>query len=138
MTINPKTEQERELLFPSEVAQMLHVDPKTVTRWAANGKIDVIYTPGGHSRYRRSDINAILNGTGRKTFNEVVAMAREATGPRGHLLLDWTDEDGDPSTTAITALIDRDGLVISVTRETASEAVEAVLAKLENYLADAS
>lgn len=50
------------LLTPSEVAAMLRVDPKTVTRWAAAGKIDSIRTPGGHHRFRAADVQAMLGG----------------------------------------------------------------------------
>jgi excisionase family DNA binding protein len=49
-----------ELLTPSEVAQMLAVNPKTVTRWARAGKLPTIKTLGGHRRFRRSDIEAAL------------------------------------------------------------------------------
>ncbi|MCW2846550.1 MAG: DNA-binding protein, partial [Marmoricola sp.] len=51
-----------ELLTPAEVAAMLFVDPKTVTRWARAGKLDAIRTPGGHRRYRRTDVLAIMTG----------------------------------------------------------------------------
>lgn len=53
---------EDRLLPPREVARLFGVDPKTVTRWAKTGKIPSVKTPGGHRRYRQSDINAILNG----------------------------------------------------------------------------
>jgi excisionase family DNA binding protein len=48
------------LLTPSEVARMFRVDPKTVTRWAAAGRIGSIRTPGGHRRFRQSEIRALL------------------------------------------------------------------------------
>jgi excisionase family DNA binding protein len=50
------------LLFPREVAAMLRVNPKTVTRWAIDGKIAAVKTPGGHRRFRESVVLAILNG----------------------------------------------------------------------------
>lgn len=53
-----------ELLPPGEVAKMLAVDPKTVSRWAAKGKLPSIRTPGGHRRFRRSVIQAILDANG--------------------------------------------------------------------------
>lgn len=40
------------LLLPGEVAQVLRVDPKTVTRWALGGKLSSVRTLGGHRRYR--------------------------------------------------------------------------------------
>jgi excisionase family DNA binding protein len=48
------------ILLPHEVAKIFRVDPKTVTRWAASGKIPTIQLPGGHYRYLLSDIEAIL------------------------------------------------------------------------------
>lgn len=49
------------LLTPAEVAAMFRVDPKTVTRWAAAGRIGSIRTPGGHNRFRESEVMALLN-----------------------------------------------------------------------------
>lgn len=49
------------LLTPGEVAAMFRVDPKTVSRWAADGRIDSIRTPGGHRRFRASVVNALLD-----------------------------------------------------------------------------
>lgn len=49
------------LLTPEEVARVFRVDPKTVTRWAAAGRITSIRTPGGrHRRFRESDVRALL------------------------------------------------------------------------------
>lgn len=49
------------LLTPDEVASMFRVDPKTVSRWAKSGRVPAIKTPGGHTRFRRSVIEALLN-----------------------------------------------------------------------------
>jgi excisionase family DNA binding protein len=48
------------LLTPGEVAALFRVDPKTVTRWAASGRISSIRTPGGHRRFRESEVRALL------------------------------------------------------------------------------
>jgi excisionase family DNA binding protein len=50
------------LLTPGEVAALFRVDPKTVTRWAASGRVGSIRTPGGHRRFRESEIRALLEG----------------------------------------------------------------------------
>ena len=50
------------LLTPSEVASLLRVDPKTVTRWAKAGKLSSIRTLGGHRRYRESEVRGLLTG----------------------------------------------------------------------------
>lgn len=49
-----------DLLTPGEVAALFRVDPKTVTRWATAGRVTAIRTPGGHRRYWRSEIRALL------------------------------------------------------------------------------
>jgi DNA binding domain, excisionase family len=48
------------LLTPGEVAALFRVDPKTVTRWAAAGRIGSIRTPGGHRRFREAEVNELL------------------------------------------------------------------------------
>lgn len=60
--------EEDRLLTPGEVAAEFRVDPKTVTRWAAAGRIGSIRTPGGHRRFRESEVRAFL--TGEKTFSD--------------------------------------------------------------------
>lgn len=51
-----------ELLTPAEVARRFRVDPKTVTRWARAGRLTSIRTPGGHRRFRKSEVHALLRG----------------------------------------------------------------------------
>ena len=65
------------LLTPGEVAALFRVDPKTVTRWAAAGRIGSIRTPGGHRRFRESEVRALLEGEGE--FAEAAG-----TVPGGH------------------------------------------------------
>lgn len=49
------------LLTPAEVAALFRVDPKTVTRWANEGKLTSIRTLGGrgHRRYREAEVLAL-------------------------------------------------------------------------------
>jgi excisionase family DNA binding protein len=49
------------LLTPGEVATLFRVDPKTVTRWATAGRIGSIRTPGGHRRFRETEVKALLS-----------------------------------------------------------------------------
>ena len=53
-------ENPERLLTPHQVAQLFRVDPKTVARWASNGWIGSIRTPGGHRRFRESEVLALL------------------------------------------------------------------------------
>ena len=63
-------QQEREsaLLQPAEprylrtaqVAELLQVSPKTVSRWAQDGMLPYFRTLGGHRRYPDAEIRALL------------------------------------------------------------------------------
>jgi excisionase family DNA binding protein len=68
-------EARERLLTPGEVASLFRVDPKTVTRWAAAGRISSIRTPGGHRRFRESEVRALLRG-------DAAAAAAPAPAPR--------------------------------------------------------
>ena len=45
--------EETDYLTPGEVARLLHVSPKTISRWATNGLLPCVVTLGGHRRFRR-------------------------------------------------------------------------------------
>ena len=57
---NVTNEKPERLLTRHQVAQMFRVDPKTVTRWASSGRIGSIRTPGGHRRFRETEVLALL------------------------------------------------------------------------------
>lgn len=51
------------LMTTREVAEFFRVEPKTVARWAREGKLSSGRTPGGGlRRYRESDVRAPLGG----------------------------------------------------------------------------
>jgi excisionase family DNA binding protein len=50
------------LMTPAEVAQIFRVDPKTVSRWAMSGRVGSVRTPGGHRRFHRGEVAALLAG----------------------------------------------------------------------------
>lgn len=49
----------KEYLTAGEVAEMLHVSPKTISRWASQELIPCLVTLGGHRRFRREDVEVI-------------------------------------------------------------------------------
>ena len=51
--------EDSEYLTAGEVARELHVSPKTISRWAAQGLIPCLVTLGGHRRFRREDVEEI-------------------------------------------------------------------------------
>jgi excisionase family DNA binding protein len=69
-------------LTPGEVAALFRVDPKTVTRWAAAGRISSIRTPGGHRRFRESEVRALLEGE--EDIDEPRLRDPHESGPNGH------------------------------------------------------
>jgi excisionase family DNA binding protein len=54
--------EQSDLLTPAEVAEIYRVNAKTVSRWAQSGKLSVVRTLGGHRRFRRSEIEAQMQG----------------------------------------------------------------------------
>lgn len=57
------------LLRSGEVAALLQVSRRSIAAWASRGLIPFIETPGGHRRFRASDVRAL-----------VAALEREANG----------------------------------------------------------
>jgi excisionase family DNA binding protein len=49
-------------LHTAEVADILHVSPKTVSRWAKEGKLPYLKTLGGHRRYPEAEIRNLAEG----------------------------------------------------------------------------
>jgi len=51
------------LMTTAEVAATFRVDPRSVTRWAKQGHLTSIRTPGGRRRYRESEVRRLLAGS---------------------------------------------------------------------------
>jgi excisionase family DNA binding protein len=56
---SPTQRQGRNHLRAAEVADILHVSPKTVSRWAKEGKLPFLKTLGGHRRYPETEIREL-------------------------------------------------------------------------------
>lgn len=54
------TDEPHELMTPAEVATFFRVDPKTVTRWARDGRISSFRTLGGHRRFHRAEVLSLV------------------------------------------------------------------------------
>ena len=50
-------------LTPGQVATLFNVDPKTVTRWANEGRLTSIRTLGGHRRYDLAEVAELIRGS---------------------------------------------------------------------------
>jgi excisionase family DNA binding protein len=59
-TGNPSIET-ASYLRTAEVADILYVSPKTVSRWAKEGKLPFMKTLGGHRRYPEAKIRELAS-----------------------------------------------------------------------------
>ncbi len=69
------------LLTSHQVAKLLNVWPETLRRWEKEGKLKPLRTPGGHRRYKESQIKKLLGedqGTN-NTSKKCIIYARVST-----------------------------------------------------------
>jgi excisionase family DNA binding protein len=59
-----------EYLRPSDVAHLFNVSPKTVTRWAAAGKLPYRKTLGGQRRYPADAVRQLLRASSTERTGE--------------------------------------------------------------------
>jgi len=60
----PVTGREPEWLTLGQAAKYLGVAQSTIRKWSDVGRVPAFYTPGGHRRYRRSDLDTFLERSG--------------------------------------------------------------------------
>jgi excisionase family DNA binding protein len=60
----PTPARPERLMTPGEVANLFRVHVSTVARWATEGRLRAIVTPGGHRRYRREDVEELFGRSG--------------------------------------------------------------------------
>jgi excisionase family DNA binding protein len=65
-----------EWLTLGQAAKYLGVAQSTIRKWSDGGRLDAFYTPGGHRRFRRSDLDRFLGD------------ARRGSGPQCILVVD--------------------------------------------------
>jgi len=70
---NPTIDEQHDELVPAggwlsirEACAFLGVDQSTLRRWTNDGRVPVFKTPGGHRRYAREDLRALVVGNPRK------------------------------------------------------------------------
>jgi excisionase family DNA binding protein len=64
---------EPDWLTLGQAAKYLGVAQSTIRKWSDQGRVPAFYTPGGHRRYRRSDLDRFLESSG--------PGGRERSGP---------------------------------------------------------
>ena len=65
---------EPDWLTLGQAAKYLGVAQSTIRKWSDQGRVPAFYTPGGHRRYRRADLEAFLERSG--------PGGRDQAGPR--------------------------------------------------------
>jgi excisionase family DNA binding protein len=65
-----------EWLTLGQAARFLGVAQSTIRKWSDQGRVPAFYTPGGHRRFRRTDLDAFLarSGPGRQQAGPVVLL----------------------------------------------------------------
>jgi len=64
---------ESDWLTLGQAAKFLGVAQSTIRKWSDQGRVPAFYTPGGHRRYRRADLDVFLERSG--------PGGRDQTGP---------------------------------------------------------
>lgn len=89
MPIFDKQSSQEEWLTTSEAAEHLGVHPSTLRRWADDGDLPVMLTPGGHRRFALSDLRTFskrrLGGLGGTSIEKV--WAHEALTHTRHQII---------------------------------------------------
>ncbi len=95
---------ETDWLTLGQAAKYLGVAQSTIRKWSDQGRVPAFYTPGGHRRYRRGDLEAFLERSG---------PAGQVAGGPTVLIVD--DDEGTRA--LVRASLERDGFDV---REAAS------------------
>jgi len=76
--------REPEWMPLGQAAKFLGVAQSTIRKWSDNGRIPTFYTPGGHRRYRRGDLETFLvrSGPGRQQSGPPVLLVDDDDGMR--------------------------------------------------------
>src|ERR1700745_1554872 len=71
-----KTRRDPEWLTLGQAARFLGVAQSTIRKWSDQGRVPAFYTPGGHRRFRRGDLDAFLarSGPGRQQAGPAVLV----------------------------------------------------------------
>ncbi len=60
----PVPANEPDWLTLGQAARHLGVAQSTIRKWSDSGRVPAFYTPGGHRRYRRGDLDSFLAKSG--------------------------------------------------------------------------
>jgi len=72
-----RQEEYPEYMRAGDVARLLHVSPKTVARWASEGKLAYVRTLGGHRRFAGEAVRELVRRLGVAGTTEDDARQRQ-------------------------------------------------------------
>jgi excisionase family DNA binding protein len=86
----PEAAAQPEWLTLGQAAKYLGVAQSTMRKWSDLGRVSAFYTPGGHRRYRRSDLDRFLDrsgpaGAGPSTEGPLVLVVDDDEGLREYV-----------------------------------------------------
>jgi len=79
---------EPDWLTLGQAAKFLGVAQSTIRKWSDQGRVPAFYTPGGHRRYRRGDLETFLERSGpgtREQGGPTVLIVDDDEGTRAHV-----------------------------------------------------
>ena len=85
---------EPDWLTLGQAAKFLGVAQSTIRKWSDQGRVPAFYTPGGHRRYRRRDLETFLDrsGPGGRTDGPLVLVADDDARLREFMRVNLTME----------------------------------------------
>src|ERR1700739_2655622 len=89
--------REPEWLALGQATRCLGVAQSAIRKWSDHGRVPTFYTPGGHRRYRRGDLEAFLarSGPGRQAAGPAVLLVDDADRMRELVRLELEREGYD-------------------------------------------
>jgi excisionase family DNA binding protein len=79
---------EPDWLTLGQAAKFLGVAQSTIRKWSDHGRVPAFYTPGGHRRYRRGDLESFLERSGpgaREHGGPTILIVDDDAGTRAHV-----------------------------------------------------
>jgi excisionase family DNA binding protein len=86
INVRRATAGEPDWMTLGQAAKYLGVAQSTIRKWSDQGRLPAFYTPGGHRRYRRSDLEAYLERSGpggRRREGPSILIVDDDPGLRG-------------------------------------------------------
>src|SRR5918992_3152314 len=68
-----------------QAAKYLGVAQSTIRKWSDSGRLTAFYTPGGHRRFRQSDLDVFLGNARRGTGSQVILVVDDDDRLREYL-----------------------------------------------------